>query len=273
MQQLPEPQTAAGRAGLAALIADPARAVVAIDFDGTLAPIVARPEDARPAQGALEAVRALAGRVGTCAIVTGRPAETVVELGSLHDVERLVVLGHYGLQRWVGGQLASPDPDPGVDQARRRLPDLLDGADEAVTVEDKHHSLVVHTRRADDPHRAFTDLRAPLESLAHQCGLELVPGRFVLELRPPGVDKGGALKQLVERRDATAVLFVGDDVGDLPAYDAIELLRDRGVPGVKVCSGSDEVAELRERADLVLDGPPGVVAFLHALAGAVGQAF
>lgn len=78
-----EPRTAAGRAGLAALRADPAKALVALDYDGTLAPVVARPEDAVPAPGAVAALHALAARVGTLALVTGRPAD-VVEIGRAH---------------------------------------------------------------------------------------------------------------------------------------------------------------------------------------------
>jgi trehalose 6-phosphate phosphatase len=75
---LPESATVAGRSGLVALIAEPARALVAVDFDGTLAPIVVDPDDARPASGAAEALAALAARIGTVAIVTGRPATVAV---------------------------------------------------------------------------------------------------------------------------------------------------------------------------------------------------
>ena len=95
---LTEPATAEGRLGLAALLAEPARSVVAVDFDGTLAPIVERPEDARPAAGAVEALVALAGSVGRLAVVTGRGAEDVVRLGGLDRVDGLRVLGHYGLE-------------------------------------------------------------------------------------------------------------------------------------------------------------------------------
>lgn len=268
---LPEPVTRAGRVALAALLADPAAAVVALDFDGTLAPIVAVPEEARPAPGAVAAVAALAARVGTCALISGRAAETVVQLGGFGGVARLTVLGHYGLQRWHGGRLSSPAPEPGVAAARAALPGVLAGAADGVHVEDKAHSLVVHTRRTADPARVLTDLRPALAALAAAHGLELVPGRFVLELRPPGVDKGAALVGLVGDRLPSVVLFVGDDLGDLPAFDAVERLRARGVPGLLVASGSAEVDELATRADLVLDGPPAVVDFLTRLAAAIGD--
>lgn len=259
------PGTPAGRAGLAALRAAPDRALVALDFDGTLAPVVARPQDARSAAGAHAALAALAGRVGRLALVTGRPADVVVALGGLADVPGLVVLGQYGMQRWEGGRLTGPPPLPGIAGLRRRLPELV-GA-EGADVEDKGLALVVHTRRAPDPEGAQRRLLGPLTRLAEDAGLELHSGRLVLELRPPGEDKRGALLGLCDP-EPSAVLFAGDDVGDLPAFDAVGELRERGVPGLLVASASSEgPAQLRARADVVVDGPAGVVALLEQLLG------
>lgn len=274
--RLTEPATADGERGLAAVLAEPSRAVVAVDFDGTLAPIVERPEDARPAAGAVDALTALAASVGRLAVVTGRGAEDVVRLGGLDAVPRLHVFGHYGLEEWSGGTLSSPDPLPAVDEVRRRLPDLLADAPEGVHVEDKTHSVVVHTRPAADPAGALATLTASLQSLADETGLETVPGRFVVELRPPGVDKGGAVHRIVSSYDARSVIYVGDDLGDLAAFDAVESLRHGGaVPGLTVASvdpaHDDSPRELADRADLVLAGPDAVVAWLAALAAAIGN--
>ena len=88
----------------------------------------------------------------------------------------------------------------------------------------------------------------------------------MLEVRPAGRDKGRALRGLCDPAPS-AVLFAGDDVGDLPAFDAVAALRAEGVPGLTLCSASAEgPAALRERADLVVDGPAGVVALLADLA-------
>jgi trehalose 6-phosphate phosphatase len=101
--------------------------------------------------------------------------------------------------------------------------------------------------------------------LAEAQGLEVHPGKLVLELRPPGYDKRGALLSLCDPRPS-AVLFAGDDLGDLPAFDAVDELRAEGVAGVLVCSASDESPpQVRERADVVVDGPAGVVALLARL--------
>lgn len=255
--------TPAGEAGLAALRADPGRAVVALDYDGTLAPIVDRPSEAVPAVGVISALQALAPHVGSLALVTGRPADIVVELGHLGEVPGLVVLGQYGLQRWTSAGLDTPTPLAGITAARRALPPML--TEECAQLEDKHLALVVHTRTCKDPAGALARLEPAVRQLGDRLGLEVHPGRFVLEVRPPGFDKRGALLSLCDPAPS-AVLFAGDDVGDLSAYDAVDELRAAGVPGLTICSDSPEGPEqLRERADLVVDGPEGIVAMLEGL--------
>ncbi|MGC9495038.1 trehalose-phosphatase [Streptomyces sp. WG7] len=272
---LPTPATEAGREGLDALLARPGRAVVAFDFDGTLAPIVADPDRARAHPDAVPALATLAPKVAAVAVITGRPAEVAVHHGGFAGVpglDHLVVLGHYGAERWdaATGTLTAPDPHPGVAAVRAELPGLLErsGAGEGTWVEEKGHAVAVHTRRAPDPRAAFDALRAPLTDLAARHGLIVEPGRMVLELRPPGMDKGAALRAYVRELDTGAVLYAGDDLGDLPAFAAVDALRAEGTPGLLVCSGSDEVPDLRARADVVVDGPTGVVALVRALADA-----
>jgi trehalose 6-phosphate phosphatase len=272
-----EPRTEAGRAGLKALVGDPAAALVALDFDGTLAPIVDDPAQARAHPEAVRALSALARHVGRVAVVTGRPAQTAVDYAGLRGaagLPGLVVLGHYGLERWDAstGVVSAPPPPAGVAEARRRLPGLLQehGCPDAY-VEDKGASVGVHTRRLADPQAAFERLREPLRALAAETGLVLEPGRQVLELRPPGVDKGGALRALVDEAGARTVVFAGDDLGDLAAFDAVDALRAQGLAGLLVCSGSTEEAALARRADLVVDGPEGVVALLQAVAALIDR--
>ncbi|MEH0545144.1 trehalose-phosphatase [Streptomyces sp. B21-105] len=271
---LPVPVTPAGRAALDAIVGRPSAALVALDFDGTLAPIVENPEDARAHPDAVPALAALASKVAGVAVVTGRPAEVAVRHGGFAGVEglgRLTVLGHYGAERWDAGTgaLSAPEPHPGVAAVRAGLPQVLAAAGDrpGIWIEEKGgRAVAVHTRRADDPQAAFDDLRGPLTDLATRHGLIVEPGRMVLELRPPGMDKGVALLDHVRETGARSVLYAGDDLGDLPAFAAVEKLRADGVPGLLVCSGSAEVGELAERADLVVDGPAGVVRLLRQLA-------
>ncbi|WP_405490395.1 trehalose-phosphatase [Streptomyces sp. NBC_00096] len=276
---LPMPVTAAGREGLEALLRAPRRSVVALDFDGTLADIVPDPDQARAHPGAVAALSALAPRVGSVAVVTGRPAGVAVRYGGFAGVpglEHLVVLGHYGAERWdaVSGTVHAPAEHPGVAAVRAELPGFLDaiGAWSGTWIEEKGQALAVHTRRAKDPAAAFAALREPLAGLAARHGLMVEPGRAVLELRPPGMDKGVALTEYLAEVGASAVLYAGDDLGDLAAFSAVEKLRAEGVPGLLLCSGSGEVPELAARADLTVSGPSEVVTFLAALATALPQA-
>jgi trehalose 6-phosphate phosphatase len=262
-----------GRAGLDALLADPRHALIASDFDGTLAPIVDRPGDARAHPGAVPALTALAGAVGTVAIITGRPAEDAVALGGFAAVPGLIVIGHYGWQRWQDGRLTAPETPPAVAAARAALPGVLRaaGAPDGTWVEDKAHAVAVHTRRTADPEAALRSLRDPLGELAAALGLAAEPGRFVIELRPPGVDKGTALTGLAGERAARSVLYCGDDLGDLRAFAAVRALRAEGIPGCAVAAASPESPQVAAAADLVVAGPDGMVALLAAIAGQLAR--
>jgi trehalose 6-phosphate phosphatase len=272
---LPTPHTEVGRAGLAAIVEDPAGALVAVDYDGVLAPIVTDPANSPPLPGAVPALARVAGSVGAVAVISGRPAQVVVDYGRFStepSLADLVVFGHYGLQRWEArtGQLHSPPPPPGLAAIREELPALL--ARVGVTdawIEDKTVAVAVHTRRSADPGVALATLTPAVIECAQRHGLAVEPGRFVLEIRTPGADKGSTLRSHAGARAARSVCYIGDDLGDLPAFDAVEAMRRNGIPGLTVASGSTEVAAVADRADLVVDGPPGVVSLLTALADAL----
>lgn len=266
------PQSPSARAGLQAVLDSPADALIAVDFDGTLSPIVPDPEAAYAAPGATEVLGRLAARVGTVAILTGRPVAAVRRLAGLDDLDELAgleVLGQYGVERWdaATARVVAPEAPVEVARARADLPRLLAslGIDDA-HLEDKGRAIGVHVRRAADPEGTFARLRDPLEAFAVEHGLHLEPGKLVLELRAPGTDKGGALRRLVDERGARAVVYAGDDLGDLAAYDAVEALRGEGMPGLLLCSLGGERTALADRADLVVDGPTGLVAWLTELA-------
>ncbi|MEI8409799.1 MULTISPECIES: trehalose-phosphatase [unclassified Kribbella] len=271
----PTIQTEAGREGWEAIVADPATAVISTDFDGVLSPLVEDPAMSRPVEGALDALARLARSVNQVAIVTGRPALVATELTGVTGhpgLGQLVVLGHYGLERWEAatGKVTSDPVPAGVAQARDRLPGLLQehGLPDAF-VEDKESSLAVHTRRLADPVGALETLRTPLTELAEAAELRLEPGNLVLELRPPGIDKGVALRRLLESTGAQSILYAGDDLGDLAAYRAIDEQRKAGLRGVLLATRSSNATELIEAADIVVDDPTGVVTVLTALSDAI----
>lgn len=231
------------------------RAGVFLDFDGSLSAIVARPELAAPHPGAREALAALVDRYAVVAVVSGRRSE---EVAGLLDVEGVRYEGLYGLQ----GELdeASHALAPEVIAAAAAVPQAW--------VEEKGVSLAVHYRQAPEPVGARSALVAALEPLAAAAGLELVEGKMVLELVPAGRPmKGGTVERVVAELDLAAALFAGDDVADIDAFGALERLATRGLVAVRVAVRGDETPDaLLAAADLVVDGPAGLVTLLGELA-------
>ena len=239
-------------------------ALIATDFDGTLAPLIRDPEQSRPVDGAIAALRDLADRGAQVAVITGRDAATVVRLGGLASVPGIVVAGLYGIETWVDGGLSSPETPTAIEHLRERLPEIVDGGDADVWIEDKRLSLVVHARRAADPAAALAALAEPVAALAGELGLEMHPGSDVLELRLPGHDKAGALARLAAGRPGA--LYLGDDLGDLPAFTELRRLRATGVPAYSIGVRSSAVADLEGAADADVADPAAAVAVLADLA-------
>jgi len=271
------PGTQSGRTGLDRVLAAPSRTILVSDFDGTLAPIVADPDQAHVHPDAVRVLGRLAGCLGGVAVVTGRPVADVLRLGGFEDGDRLRglrILGQYGAERWDAGtgEVVAPSPHPGIERARRALPGLLAGLDLAAAhVEDKGLALAVHVRRLPDPDQALTSLRDPVAALAAEHELVVEPGKLVLELRAPGIDKRGAVHSLLEGGELDAVVYAGDDLGDLAGYDAVDDVRTGGGAGLLLCVRSDDRTALEQRADLVLDGPGDLLDWLDALADAVSH--
>ena len=248
--------------------------VVGVDFDGTLSPIVDDPHEAVIHPDAPAALGELAAEVAAVVVITGRPARQVVELGHLEALAdalppeaRLAVMGQYGHERWDSATrtFTSPDAPPGLHAFREELPEILVAQDAAdALVEEKGLAIAVHTRQLPHAKETFLRLEEALGAAAERHGLLLEPGRLVLEVRAAGMHKGLAVRTAIEEHHGRGVLFVGDDLGDLEAFEAVRALREEGLPTLLVCSSSDEQEALAELADVVVGGPVGVVALLAA---------
>lgn len=266
-------QDQAGDDFMRAAGAHPERVLLALDFDGTLAPIVPDPDDSRLDPRAAEALARLSGRLGSLAIITGRGTQTVSRLARLEErgVNGLIVAGGYGAQRWVVGEAvddASPRP-AGIGEALEAIREAIEACGvDGVAVEDKGIALGVHTRRSDDPDRAYGSLLPRLEGIASAHGLTIEPGRSVIELRASTVTKGDAIRALIEETGATVVAMCGDDLGDLPAFDALVDLRAAGLTTCRVVSASLEQSGLGAYADILAEGTDGIADWLEALADA-----
>ena len=260
-----------------AVLDGPQETLIGLDFDGTLAPIVDNPEHAFADPASVAALARIGPLLGTVAVITGRPVRTAVQLGGFRGrpgLERLVVLGQYGVERWDADtdEFVIP-PDPGqIAALEAEIPPLLDELDlSGARIEHKGRAVVVHTRQLPDPDAAFERLAQPLQDLAERHGMLVEPGKNVLEIRSPGVDKGVALRSIVAETGARHVIFAGDDLGDLPAYRMVAQLRDEGLDGLLVCSASHEEDALSALADVVVCGPPGVAEWLTELADRLEQ--
>ena len=269
-------RTAEGRQRYEEFVAVASSAVVGLDFDGTLAPIVDDPADARIHPEAAEVLIELADVVRAVAVITGRPARQVLALGDLDAVgnalgdsgRELYIFGQYGNERWnsTSRRIVSPRPPRGLASYLGALPALLRRLGEAdAFVEEKSLAVAVHTRRLPDPAGAFDRLLPELEKLATDTGLVVEPGRQVIEARAPGTDKGHVVRSVTAELSAGGFLFGGDDLGDMEAFEAVAELRANGMPTLLLCSGSEEQHALAALADVVVDGPAGVVEFLREL--------
>lgn len=262
------------------LVAVAAHAVVGLDFDGTLAPIVDDPARAHIHPDAGAVLVELAPKVRAIAVVTGRPARQVLALGGLEEVAdalagagtELLVFGQYGNERWTSTDraIAGPRPPVGLATLLSDLPRILRAADAPdAYVEDKGLAVAVHTRRLADPQAAFDRLLAPLRAAAEAHDLVIEPGKQVIEVRSAGMDKGLVVDRLVDTLGVKAILFAGDDLGDVEAFEALDAWDAEGLTTLKVCSASSDDREqsaLVPLADVVVAGPDGVLALLRRLA-------
>jgi trehalose 6-phosphate phosphatase len=244
---------------LAPLRRAPAGAAIFLDFDGTLAAIVPAADAARPLPGVPELLRQLGAAYGVVAVVSGRP----VSFLRAHLPEEIELHGLYGLESVVAGQPSThPEAAPWRAVVDRVASDAHELGQAGVDVEHKGLSLTVHFRRVPDAEDAAVTWA---RQAAADWKLHLRAAKKSLELHPPvEVDKGTVV---VERSQGLrAVAYVGDDVGDLPAFEALDRLAEQGVQAVKVAVRTPDVSEaLLARSHVHVEGPAGVLDLLRSI--------
>lgn len=245
-------------AAVAAFVERPGSAAVLFDFDGTLSSIVDDPLDARPLDGVVDLLAALAEDYDVVGVVSGRPVSFLAP----HMPPGVVISGLYGLEVIRDGVRAD-HPNSG---AWREVVADVAGCSSAqgppgMVVESKGLSLTLHYRTKPE---LADEVQSWAKRQAARSGLVYRPARMSAELHPPiKADKGTAVETLAG--DCALVCFVGDDAGDLPAYDALDRMAAAGKATLKVAVASDESPpELARRADVVVDGPPAVLPLLRA---------
>jgi trehalose 6-phosphate phosphatase len=225
--------------------------LVAIDFDGVLAPIVSDPSAARPLPESFATLVSLAELPGTSvAVVSGRALDDLAALSKLPPQIHLV--GSHGAEFDHGfGDALTDDRLALRAELRRELGHIVAGA-EGVLLEPKPASVAVHVRNASDAVGTRV-LRDVMEGPGSWPGIQVTAGKKVLELAVISASKGTALDVLREKLGASAVFFAGDDVTDEKAFARLRA----GDVGVKV-GGGETLAEYRvadpyEVADVLAD--------------------
>jgi trehalose 6-phosphate phosphatase len=224
----------------------PELAAILLDVDGTLAPIVARPEEARVPDEARAELARLAGRYGLVACISGRTGENARQLVQVDGVR---YVGTHGLEL-----------EPEAERWREPIHEFAASVD--WPVEDKGLSVSFHYRGVEDEEAAVRYLKEVAER-ARTAGLVPRFGRMVLELRPPvPADKGTAVRHLLADSGLSRALYAGDDTTDIDAFAALGGLD----LGIRVAVTSDEAPpELAGSADIVLGSPAELLDLLRLL--------
>ncbi len=267
----PLPGTATAERLLAPLRERPQRSAILCDIDGTLAPIVERPELATVPPRARHLLEQLSTRYGLVACVSGRRATVARQMVG---IDGLLYVGNHGLERLEPGSevaVLNPEIQPLAERVRRFAAERFTPELErlGITLEDKDAIWTFHYRRAGDEDAA----RAALEGVAqgaHAAGLDPHHGRKVLEIRPTAaVDKGTAVAGVLEGRELSRALFGGDDTTDVDAFRRLRELAGEGALEGVVCVGvasAETPAAVVEEADLVVEGTEGFLRILESLA-------
>ena len=268
MTTFPEAQMAL----LEPLMKEPRRSAILMDVDGTLAPIVDRPEDAVVPEATTQILAELADRFRLVACVTGRRA---LDARRMVGVDELIYIGNQGFEL-----LRPEDREPQLDAAAAprgdRARKFLAGLDAeklgrlGLRQEDKGPIQVLHWRGAPDEAEAEA-MAGTIASRAEHAGVIPLSGRKVLELRPvAGIDKGSAVHTLlVDHAPLAAAIFAGDDRTDLDAFRAMARLAGSPRLGAAVRLGvftDESPPEIETEADLVVSGTDGVLDVLTVLA-------
>ena len=232
---------------LARLVEAPDRAAILLDVDGVLAPIVEVPHEAVVPEETRAEVARLHERYALVACISGRSGADARRIVGL---DQLVYVGEHGLELV-----------PEAAEWSERLHAFAASIDWD-DIERKPLTISFHYRRAESEAEALAMLEAVATRARHE-GFVARFGRKVLELRPPiGAHKGTAVAHLLGERGLERALYAGDDTTDLDAFDAVQALE----LGVRVAVASPEgPPELREAADIVVDGPEAMLELLRVL--------
>jgi trehalose 6-phosphate phosphatase len=240
------------------------------DMDGTISHIVDQPDAAQITPRSRDLLQGLGQRLALVAVISGR---AVTDVQARVGLPELVYVGNHGLERWINQQVElTPQAlqyRPAVEAA---LHDVRAAVTDGMFIEDKGATISIHYRQTADPASISQQFTPVMQAIADQHGLKFFKGRMVFEIRPPvAIDKGSALRALVNAHQLEAVVFLGDDTTDVDAMRMARQLRQQGAchaVGIGV-EAADTPQAVYDNADLIAYGVPDVEAFMDWLLNAV----
>jgi trehalose 6-phosphate phosphatase len=239
------------------------------DIDGTVAPIVDNPQDARITDRACDTFRDLIEAGVRVAFVTGRAIEMARQMVHIPGV---YFAANHGLNIQEDGTIHTPEAvRPYVDMAQRVLLEIEQIPVPGVIVEDKGPIIAFHYRKAENEARAVVAILSAIQQSPTAASFRLQEGRKVLELRPPlEIDKGSAVRELATHMRAAAVICLGDDATDMDMFRGLNDLRGAGIPGANIAVWSAEIhRSVMDATDYFVRGVGGTEWLLEEILTAV----
>ncbi len=230
-----------------------------LDIDGTISPLAATPPEAVVPEDIRDLLRGLS-RLAHVVIVSGR---TLVDARRMLAVDSLIYVGSHGLATWIDGhEELDASVRPYVRFAQQAMVELaplrrIDG----ILFEDKGTGLAIHYRLTRDATQARADILRGIAASGSAAHFDLLEGVKVVELRPRlGLNKGTSVRSLVNRFRLEGLIYAGDDVTDIEAFEAVRDLRRGGrVDAIAVCVLHPDSSPLVERAsDYTVEGVQGM---------------
>lgn len=235
-----------------------------LDIDGTISLLAATPQQAVIAPGLRTLLKALSAHIHVI-IISGR---TLVDARRMIGVDGLTYVGSHGLAHWVEGREELDDSVlPYVRLAQQAMVELaglrrIDG----ILFEEKGTGLAIHYRLTRQPEQARADILRAIAAAGSAAHFDLLEGVKVVELRPRlGLNKGTSVRSLTNRFRLEGLLYAGDDLTDIEAFEAVRDLRRGGrIDGLAVCVHHPDASPLVEAAsDYAVDGVAGATQLLE----------
>ena len=226
------------------------------DIDGTISPIPRDFLETPVPPPTLPQLAKLATQLDLLAVISGRKCETIKEIINIPGIK---YIGHYGMEWWENDSaVLHPDVASSLSDVRAVAAELetlrsIDG----VIIQDKWATISVHYNTVQQPSTAKQQILDFLEKSPHIKNLRLMDEKTNIGIVPRlDIDKGTAVTSLIQQYHLRGAIYLGDDIGDLPAFRAIRVAREKQeFMGLAVLVTDGEISQsLLDEVDFTLDG-------------------